>query len=185
MNFDGCAQGLFTFLHFPSLMRSIKIKKIIEARVKRLFNSTQNAMTIGYQESEGENVLKSKFAAIAMAAVLLSQVGVGAFADEAKSANGPWTTSNNAAWQFTSFPLRVVSGASGILLGALTGGVKGIASTEEQFAQKTFGKAHENPMMVPVGLVGTVVALPVGFVTGAPDGAVAGGKYGYHIWDSF
>lgn len=129
--------------------------------------------------------MKNKFAALALAAALLSQVGVGAFADDAKGSNGPWTTSNNAAWQFTSFPLRVVSGASGILVGALTGGIKGIASTEEKFAQKTYGKAHENPLLVPVGLVGSVVAVPVGFVTGAPDGAVAGGKYGYHIWDTF
>jgi len=134
--------------------------------------------------SEGEYVLKNRIAAFALAAALVSQVGIGAFAD-GTAAKGPWTSSNNTVWQVTSFPLRLVSGASGILLGALNGGVKGIASTEESYAKNTYGKAHENPLMVPAGIVGSVVAVPIGFVTGAPDGATAGGKYGYHIWDSF
>lgn len=130
--------------------------------------------------------MKNKFAALALAAFLLCQVGMSAFADEpAKGSNGPWTTSNNVVWQVASFPLRVVTGAGGILLGALNSGVKGISTTEEKYGQNTFGKAHKNPLLVPVGLVGTVVAIPVGFVTGAPEGAAPGGKYGYHIWDSF
>ena len=127
--------------------------------------------------------MKNKVAALAMAAALVSQIGVGALA--ADKANGPWTTSNSPVWQVTSFPLRLVTGASGIVLGALNGGVKGIASTEQTYAQNTYGKAHQNPLMVPAGLVGTVLAVPVGFVTGAPDGASSGGKYGYHIWDTF
>ena len=129
--------------------------------------------------------MKNRIAALTLAAALVSQVGIGAFADGTASAKGPWTSSNNAVWQVASFPLRLVSGASGIVLGALNGGVKGIASTEETYAKNTYGKAHENPLMVPAGIVGSVVAVPVGFVTGAPDGASAGGKYGYHIWDSF
>ena len=129
--------------------------------------------------------MNNKFAALALAAVMLSQVAVSAFADETKATTGPWTASNNPVWQFTSFPLRVVSGGTGILLGAVASGAKGIASTEQSFAEKTYGKAHENILMVPVGLVGSVVAVPAGFVSGAPDGAVAGAKYGYHIWDTF
>jgi hypothetical protein len=129
--------------------------------------------------------LKNKFAALALAAALISQAGLGAFAEEKAAGKGPWTSSNCPAWQVASFPLRIVTGASGIVLGSLNGGVKGIASTEQKYAQATYGKAHENPLLVPAGLVGTVVAVPVGFVTGAPDGAATGGKYGYHIWDAF
>lgn len=70
-------------------------------------------------------------------------------------------------------------------LGAVGGGLKGIVETEQQFAEKTYGEADQNPLMVPVGLVGTVVAVPVGFVLGAPEGAVTGGKQGYQLWDSF
>lgn len=129
--------------------------------------------------------MKNKFAALALATALVSQVGIGAFAAEDASTTGPWTSSKNTAWQVASFPLRLVSGASGIVLGTLNGGVKGIASTEQSYAEKTYAKAHQNPLMVPVGLVGSVVAVPMGFVTGAPDGATAGAKYGYHIWDTF
>jgi hypothetical protein len=130
--------------------------------------------------------LKNKFAALALAATLLTQVGVSALADDAAASDdGPLTSSGNAVWQVVSFPLRLVTGTTGIAIGAVGGGVKGIVKTEEKFAQNTFGKADENPLLVPVGLVGTVVAVPVGFVTGAPEGAAKGGKYGYHIWDNF
>jgi len=124
--------------------------------------------------------LKSKIAAAALAASMIAQVGVAAFAED-----GPMTSSGNAAWQVISFPLRVVTGTAGVAVGAVGGGLKGIVSTEEKFAANTFGKADENPMMVPVGLVGTVVAVPVGFVTGAPQGAVTGGKVGYNWWNHF
>jgi hypothetical protein len=121
----------------------------------------------------------SKFAALALAATLLVQTGV-AFADD-----GPMTSGGNAAWQVVSFPLRLVTGVTGGAVGAVGGGLKGIVKTEEKFANNTFGKADENPLLVPVGLVGTVVAVPVGFVTGAPDGAVKGARTGYGWWDNF
>lgn len=124
--------------------------------------------------------MKNKIAALALAATVFAQVGTAAFADQ-----GPMTSSGNPAWQVVSFPLRLVTGTAGAALGAVGGGLKGIVNTEENFASNTFGKADENPMLVPVGLVGTVVAIPVGFVTGAPQGAVNGGKYGYKMWDNF
>lgn len=124
--------------------------------------------------------MKSKIAAFALAATMMTQLGVGAFADA-----GPLTSSGNPVWTVVSFPLRLVSGTTGLALGALGGGFKGIVHTEQKFASNTFGKAEENPFLVPVGLVGTVVAIPVGFVTGAPEGAVTGGQYGYSMWDHF
>ncbi len=127
--------------------------------------------------------MKNKLAAVALAATLVAQAGIGAFADE--PSNGPMTSSNNPAWAVASFPFRLVTGTTGMALGAVHGGLKGIVETEQQFAENTFGEADKNPLLVPIGLVGTVVAVPVGFVMGAPEGAANGGKYGYQIWDNF
>ncbi|HEY9687803.1 MAG TPA: hypothetical protein V6C52_12585 [Coleofasciculaceae cyanobacterium] len=127
--------------------------------------------------------MKNKLAAVALAATMCAQMGV-AMAEDGASA-GPLTSSNNTAWAVASFPFRLVTGTAGMALGAVGGGLKGIVETEQQFAEKTYGEADQNPLMVPVGLVGTVVAVPVGFVLGAPEGAVTGGKQGYQLWDSF
>lgn len=127
--------------------------------------------------------MKNKIAALALAGALLGQVGIAAFADG--DAEAPASSTGNTVWQVISFPLRIVTGAGGMAIGAVGGSVRGIVNTEEKFAQNTFGKAEENPMLVPVGLVGTVIAVPVGIVTGAPEGAVKGGKYGYNVWDNF
>lgn len=127
--------------------------------------------------------MKNKFAALALACAMISQVGIAAFADgEAAPAA---SSTGNTVWQVISFPLRIVTGAGGMAIGAVGGSVRGIVNTEEQFAQNTFGKADENPMLLPVGILGTVAAVPVGIVTGAPEGAVKGGKYGYQVWDNF
>ena|GEM_PF-603938 len=128
--------------------------------------------------------MKNKFAALALAGALLGQVGIAAFADGEAAAPASSST-GNTVWQVISFPLRIVTGAGGMAVGAVGGSVRGIVNTEEQFAQNTFGKADENPALLPVGILGTVVAVPVGIVTGAPEGAVKGGKYGYHVWDNF
>ncbi len=127
--------------------------------------------------------MKNKFAALALAATVLAQVGIGAFADDA--AKGPMTNSANPVWTVVSFPFRVVTGAGGSVIGATYTGIKGIATSEETFAHNTFGKADENPLLVPVGVIGTAVAIPYGFVTGAPEGGVKGASYGYHLWDNF
>lgn len=130
--------------------------------------------------------MQNRVAALALACalfgLLISQAGITAFADgQAASAS----STGNTVWQVLSFPLRIVTGAGGLAIGAVGGSVRGIVNTEEKFAQNTFGKAEENPILVPVGLVGTVLAVPVGIVTGAPEGAMKGGKYGYHVWDNF
>ena len=123
--------------------------------------------------------MRNKFAAFALAAALTVQAGA-AFADEAASE----TSSPNPIWTVVSFPFRLTTGVVGGTLGLVGGGVKGIINTEKNFAANTYGKADENPLMVPVGLVGTVVAVPVGFVMGAPEGAVEGARDGYKWWDT-
>ena len=143
------------------------------------------------------------FAALALVAGLaVAQVGVVALASSSRKivdqkaasqsasvqtvmANGPMTTSGNQTWQIVSLPLRLITGATGMALGAIRGGVDGIVRTEEEFAQGTFGEAEQNPLMVPVGLIGTLAALPVGVAKGAPGGAAEGGIAGYRVWDRF
>lgn len=133
------------------------------------------------------------FAALALVAGLaVAQVGAGAASSSStetvaqkKEASGPMTASGNKTWQIVSMPLRLITGATGMAIGAIGGGVNGIVRTEESFAQNTFGKADENPLMVPVGLIGTLAALPVGVVHGAPPGAIRGGLMGYQVWDRF
>jgi hypothetical protein len=95
------------------------------------------------------------------------------------------TQSGNKAWQIISFPLRLMTGAAGLAFGAIGGGMKGIVTTEEAFATQTFGEAYQNPLLVPVGLIGTLAALPVGIATGAPSGAAEGSHVGYRLWDQF
>ena len=53
----------------------------------------------------------------------------------------------------------------------------------QNFAEHTFAEVDENPLMLPVGIVGAVVAVPVGFLVGAPKGAVEWGEKGYTLWD--
>ncbi|WP_373532227.1 hypothetical protein [Vampirovibrio sp.] len=117
----------------------------------------------------------------------LMPVYVGATALNPTKANpsGPMTRSGNKTWQIISFPLRLMTGAAGLAFGAIGGGMKGIVHTEEAFATQTFGEADKNPLMVPVGLIGTLAALPVGIATGVPVGAAEGSDLGFRLWDQF
>lgn len=139
------------------------------------------------------------FAALALVAgIAVAQIGMGAIAASspkttatsqskplATRQTGPMTRSGNQTWQIVSLPLRLVTGVTGLAIGAIQGSVDGIVRTEEQFAQDTFGQAEQNPLLVPVGLVGTLAALPVGLMKGAPEGAAQGIEAGYHVWDRF
>lgn len=124
--------------------------------------------------------MKKTLAATLLAITVAAQMGV-ALADD----KGPWTSDHPATWGLVSMPFRLVTGAVGVGLGTVTGGVQGIMDTEQRFAENTYAKAGENPLLVPVGLVGTAVAIPVGFLTGAPKGAVDMGREGYMWWDRF
>lgn len=134
-------------------------------------------------------VVSVRLAVLVMTAgLLMGQAGFGATQAPAVSqanGQGPMTRSGNKAWQVLSFPLRLVTGGAGLALGAIGGGMRGVVNTEEQFAQDTFGAADQNPLMVPVGLLGTIAAVPVGLAKGAPGGAASGGDYGFHLWDKF
>lgn len=124
-----------------------------------------------------------------IAAVLVSGRGIAASVGKSRPVKnqlcGPMTRSGNQAWQMVSIPLRLVTGATGMAIGAIHGGLQGVVHTEEQFAQNLFGEAEQNPLLVPVGLIGTIAAVPVGIATGAPQGAAEGGTAGYQLWDRF
>ncbi len=134
------------------------------------------------------------FAALTLVACLfMAQVSLNAAAAassqptpvQAETEKGPMTSRGDKTWQILSMPLRLMTGATGLAFGAIGGGIHGIVRTEEEFAQETFGAADQNPLMVPVGLVGTIAAVPVGIAKGVPSGAARGGTYGYHLWDKF
>ena len=127
--------------------------------------------------------LNQKLAASLLGIAMLAQVGMTSMADEVEK--GELTNNNPVAWGMVSFPFRVVTGAAGMGVGAVAGGLKGIVDTEKKFAENTFGQADENPLLVPVGLIGSVVAVPVGFLAGFPEQAVKTGQDGFQYWDRF
>ncbi len=122
---------------------------------------------------------------IAASLLMLAMVGQLGMTSYAEDEDGPMTSDNPLAWGLVSFPLRAVTGVVGLGAGALVGGVKGIIETEKKFAENTFGEADENPLLVPVGLIGTAVAIPVGFLSGFPEQAVKSGQEGFQWWDRF
>ena len=131
--------------------------------------------------------MKNKIAVFMLATAVFAQAGLTALADDEPGSitpsGGPLTRSENPAWKICSFPFRIATGAGGMLIGAMVGGGKNVVTAEKQFSQNTFAHANQDPMLYPVGAVGSVIAVPVGFVTGMPEGAAAGGRYGYRIWD--
>ncbi len=122
--------------------------------------------------------MKKQVAVLALAATMMLQSGAAVFAED-----GPMTSESPTAMHIITLPFRLVTGAAGLGIGAVVGGAKGIVDTEKQFADHTYAKADENPLLVPVGLVGSVVAVPVGFLKGAPQGAADMGRAGYSLWD--
>lgn len=130
--------------------------------------------------------MKNKIAICALAAVLLAQAGLAAFADDPvmePAPGGPLTRSGHPAWTVCSFPLRFATGVGGMMVGAVVNGSKNVVKTEQEFSQNTFAHANESPALYPVGALGSLIAVPVGFVTGIPEGAAMGGRYGYKLWD--
>ncbi len=126
--------------------------------------------------------LNKKMAASLLTLAMLAQLGLASYAEDE---DGPLTSDSPMVWGLLSFPLRVVTGVAGLGVGALVGGVEGIIDTEKKFAENTFGEAEENPLLVPVGIVGTAVAIPVGFLSGFPEQAVKSGQDGFEWWNRF
>lgn len=89
----------------------------------------------------------------------------------------------NQLLQTICLPFRVITGAAGAGLGIVAGGLQGILETEQSFASQTFGKANENVAMIPVGIIGSALAVPVGFLLGAPEGAMEWANRGFNLWN--
>jgi len=95
----------------------------------------------------------------------------------------PKVNQPNQLLQTICLPFRVITGAAGAGLGIVAGGLEGIVETEQSFASQTFGKASENVAMIPVGILGSALAVPVGFLLGAPEGAMEWANRGFNIWN--
>ena len=98
---------------------------------------------------------------------------------------GQMTSAGGRAWKLASFPLRLATAASGLGLGALQGGAEGVMTLETHLAEETFGRAQRSPMLVPIGLAGAILALPLGIITGAPPQAAQGARDGWRWWDRY
>lgn len=123
---------------------------------------------------------KLKMAATLLAAATMIQMVAPSFAED-----GELTSEHPVGWGIASFPLRLTTAGLGAGFGALSGGVEGIMETEDEFADHTFAKAGENPLLAPVGLVGAVVAIPVGAIKGGVPQAIESAKAGFNWWDRY
>lgn len=113
-----------------------------------------------------------------LCALACMQAGL-ARADE-PATGGPLTRGGSTAWKVCSFPLRFATGAGGMMVGAMVNGSKSMVRSEQEVAGNTFGKG---PAMYPLGIVGSMLAAPMGFIAGMPEGAATGGRYGFQAWD--
>ena len=123
----------------------------------------------------------SKLMGMLLAGLIISQGAVAALAEE----DGPMTSSENIAWQAGSVPLRTTTGLVGLVGGGAIGGTKGAVELAQDWGGKTFGKMGENPLKGLAGLIAVPVALPLGFVKGAPSHAMEMGKDSYDWWNRY
>lgn len=108
---------------------------------------------------------------------------------------GEFTTSNPEASRVLLFPIRMATGTVGAPVGALKGLVRGGVDAVEYAASATFGTFEEDdnaavtllkaPIIVPVGIVTTAAALPLGMTYGAVTGTFKGFAKGYMYPDSW
>ena len=135
---------------------------------------------------EINDVSKLKMAAALLVAAAIVQTGAVSFAhDHGDGTTGTLTEEHPVGWGITSFPLRRTTAGLGAGFGALAGSVEGIMETEDEFADHTFAKASENPLMAPIGLVGAAVAIPVGIIKGGVPQALDSAEAGFNWWDRY
>ncbi len=113
---------------------------------------------------------------------------------------GSFTEENPTASQIALFPVRVTTGAIGAPIGALAGlgtgtvdAVSGVSNATFGNIVSTEGNGYTNtvetiakaPFLIPAGVVGTVLAVPVGMTYGAITGTFKGFAKGYMYPDTF
>ncbi|MBX2861354.1 MAG: hypothetical protein KTR14_08965 [Vampirovibrio sp.] len=107
---------------------------------------------------------------------------------------GSFTESNPTGARIATLPLRAVTGAVGMPVGAVGGFGKRFASGAEWVSDNTFGNivdedgnatsntigaALKTPFLVPAALVGYAIVPTVGGVVGLAEGAVHGTAKGF------
>ncbi len=102
---------------------------------------------------------------------------------------GSFTEENPTASRVLLFPVRAVTAGVGAPLGALKGMGTSTVNAVDIVNEATFQAAKEEPgmapILVPAGLIGTVIALPVGVAHGAITGTLSGLAKGYMYPDTF
>ncbi len=102
---------------------------------------------------------------------------------------GSFTEDNPTASRVLLFPVRAVTAGVGAPLGALKGMGSSTVNAVDIVNEATFQRAKEepgmSPILVPAGLIGTVIALPLGVAHGAITGTLTGLAKGYMYPDTF
>ncbi|MBY0403470.1 MAG: hypothetical protein K2X66_06195 [Cyanobacteria bacterium] len=86
-----------------------------------------------------------------------------------------------------SSPVRVVSTLGGAAIGALCGMGKGIVHAEQVVSENTFEKipGEHAAILAPAGIVGSVVAVPVGALYGSVRGFGQGTISGFMLPEAY
>ncbi len=100
---------------------------------------------------------------------------------------GVFTNDYPVASRILTLPVRAVSTPVGALVGTVTGIGKGIVHAEMVVSEHTFERIPEESaaIMAPAGLVGSVVAAPVGAVNGAVRGFGQGMISGFMLPEAY
>jgi hypothetical protein len=114
--------------------------------------------------------MKKQLAALFLMMVMMGPAGTAV-------AGGHYKVIVSNAVGMVKLPFKIVGGVVGGLVGAITGGAQGVvdvwSSINEEHAT--------NPLLVlPVGVIGLVYAVPVGLATGAPSGAIETAQVGFN-----
>ncbi|HHZ70243.1 MAG TPA: hypothetical protein EYO51_00110 [Methylococcaceae bacterium] len=114
--------------------------------------------------------MKKQLAALFLMMVMMGPAGTAV-------AGGHSNVIVSTAVGMVKLPFKIVGGVVGGLVGAITGGSQGVvdvwSSINEEHAT--------NPLLVlPVGVIGLVYAVPVGLATGAPSGAIETAQVGFN-----
>lgn len=100
---------------------------------------------------------------------------------------GEFTTDYPVASRILTSPFRAVTTVGGAIVGSVVGVGKGIIHAEMLVSQNTFERMPDEygMLLAPMGVVGSVVAIPIGAVDGAVRGAGQGTISGFLVPEAY
>ncbi len=100
---------------------------------------------------------------------------------------GEFTSTHPVGSRIVTAPVRVVTTVGGTAIGALVGTGKGIVHAEKVVSQNTFERMPDEYGLAlgPAGVIGSILAIPVGAVNGLARGAMQGTISGFMVPEGF